>query len=103
MSSGLFRDVGFIRAHPCGRPVHSGSLSSFRRTLVVVVFIRVRWVRWRAPWGLSGSFGFVRFIRARPWGHSVDSGVPSESLGSFGFVRLIKEVCRVHSGATLGS
>ena len=44
--------VGFVRAHPGGRPVHLGSLGSFEHVVGVVRFIRVRC-----------ALGVVRFIR----------------------------------------
>ena len=67
--------VQFIRARPCGQ---SGPLGLFGQALGIVAFIRVRWVhssalggfirvRWvysRAPWELSCSFGFVRYVWA---------------------------------------
>ena len=90
-SSGSF----MLIAYPGGRRVHSGSLGSFVRALVVGGFIRVRCVRSGAPWVSSSSFGFIRGL---PGGRRVHSG----SLGSFrrglGVVGFIN-VRWVHSGA----
>ena len=51
--------VGFIRARPRCRLVHSGTRS---------LFIGVRWVHTGVPWGSSGSFALVEFIRERSVG-----------------------------------
>ena len=52
--SGSFGFVGFVRARLCGRWAHLGSLGSFGRALVVVVFIRAqpvcRWVHSCTSW-----------------------------------------------------
>ena len=63
------RALEVIRARPGGRRGHSGSLVSFVGALDIVLF---RWVHSGAPWGSSGSFGFVgallrgpSFIRVR--------------------------------------
>ena len=57
------------------------------------------------PFGSSGLFRFIGFIRARPMGLSVLSGAHLVSTGSFGFVEFIHVRtggCRVHWGS-LGS
>ena len=43
-SSGSFVSLGFSKACPGGRRVHSGSLDIFVRAMGVVGFILVRWV-----------------------------------------------------------
>ena len=94
MLSRSFGFVGFIRALPCGRRVHSGTLGSFERALVslvtlactlaslgsferahgVVGCILVRCVNSGPHLGLSGSFALVEFILPRPFGGRVHSG-----------------------------
>ena len=110
--------ISLIRAHPERRRVNSdsfvralGSWGSFGDALLVVGFIRVRWVHsgpysgltvsfrlvqlyLGAPCGSSGSFSFFGFIYARFGGrrvHSrrVRSGAPLVLLESFGFIRSI--------------
>ena len=80
----------------------SGSLVSLGRSLQAVRVIRIRWVRSGAPWGSTGIFGVVGFIRVRPGGSRVHAG----SLCSFGralevvgFIRFLG----VHSGAACGA
>ena len=68
--------VGFTRC----RRVHSGSLGSRVCALLVVDFIRGRWVRGLASWGSWGSLGVVGFMWVRPGGR----GDHSVSLGSRG-------------------
>ena len=110
--------VGFIRARPVCRWVHSGarpcsqlgSLGSFWRALWVVEFIPVHWFHSAVSMGSLGSFGLVGFIRPSPCGrwvhlclfghalvvvglirarHWVHSGVPWQWSGSFEFVWFI--------------
>ena len=132
MSSGSLVFVGFIRASPGGRRVHSGSLGSFgwSGSFGFVGFIRsrpvgflracprgrlvisVRWVHpsavWGclvhsgAPWGSSGSTAFVWFIRV---GRRIHSGVPRWSSGSFRLVGLVRALpgCRRVLSCSLGS
>ena len=91
-SSGSFGVVG-VRTGCHG--VHS-ALNSFGCTLGVIGFIRGRWVHSGVPWGSSGSFRIVRFIRVHPAvfrvysGRYVHSGAPWGSSGSFGVVRFIR-------------
>ena len=118
-SSGLFGCVGFVRKRPWGRRYNWHSLGSLGYALCVDRYIRVRLVHSGAPRvssgsfgcallvisliqfppaprGLSGSFGFVAFMRARPGGrrvHSCLSGSFAHSLGescSFVFVGFIR-------------
>ena len=97
-SSVSFRFFGFIQAHPVGRWVHSSSLHSGGRTLVVV---RFSWVYLGAPRVLTGSFGFVGFIRAFPvvvgcirvrcvhlGAHWWSLGTFWRALGVVGFIRI---------------
>ena len=60
---------------------------------MVVGFIRGRWVYSGAPWGSSGSFGIVGFIRVFPGGRCVHS----RSLGSFRCALAVPGGHRVHS------
>ena len=83
--------VVLIWAHPGGRWGHS---VSFMCTMGV---IQVCWVHSVPLCGSSGSFRFVRFIRALPWCGPLHSG----SLGSFwralgvdGFILARPGVCR---------
>ena len=66
--------LGFIRARRGGGRVHSGRLDSFWRAMGVVGFIWVRWVHSGTPWGSSGYFGFIEYIRERLWGRRVHCG-----------------------------
>ena len=59
-------------------------------------FIGGNWVHSCGPWRLSDSFGFVGFMRVRPWRRCVHSGVP---WVSFGVVRMRPGCCRIHSEA----
>ena len=91
-----------------GRRVYPGSLGSLGCTLMVVGFIRGRWVPWDVPWCSLGLSGVARFTGVRsvgcrvypvscfhwgaPWGSSGSSGVA-------GFIGLRPEVVgfiRVH-------
>ena len=86
--------VGFIRAGPGGRRVHSGSLGSFGPALAVLGVIMVRqarpWrgrVHWERPVGrrvhlsfFEHAFGVVGSLRSLPG----DRGVHSGWLGTFG-------------------
>ena len=70
-------------------------MGSFGRVLVVIGFIRVRWVRSGTPLGL---FRFYGFIRDRPGGRRVNLG----SLCSFGRALEVNWFIRfrwIHSGA----
>ena len=92
-SSGSFGFVGFILVRHGGGWVHSGSLGSFSRALVVVRFIRVRCIYSGARCGSSCSFRFVAFSLAHG---RVNSSSFWHILGVVGFIRL---TC-VHSGVT---
>ena len=63
-----------MRARQLGRRVHSCSLGSLGRMLVVVVFFGLRCVNSGAPWGSSSSFVFVEFIMERSGDGRVNSG-----------------------------
>ena len=97
VSLGTFGVVGFTRVCHGGRSVHPWSLGSLGSALMVVLFIRVRWVHSGSPWGSLGSSGFPRvhlgrrcvgFIRGR----LVHTGSCWGSLGSSGVVAFIR-VC----------
>ena len=96
MSLGSFGVVEFIRVHPGGRWVHSGSLGSFGCSLVVVVFILGRRDRLVSLGSFCvvgfvwGSFRVVGFVRVHPggrWVHSGSFGSFKFALGVGGFVR----------------
>ena len=95
--------VDFILAHPDGHRAHSGSLGSFRRTLVVIVFIQVRSVHFSAPWRTSGSFAIVLAHTGARRVHLHCLGAFGPTLGVVGFIR-VRWVysCsrRVHLGAS---
>ena len=87
------RFVGFIRSGPEFRRIGSiltrmrlqGWLGYLRRAMYVIGFIRVHVA---APWGSSGSFGF---IQARPVCRRVHSGSLGSLwrvLGVVGFIQL---------------
>ena len=74
MSSGSCNFVGFILVLPGRGRIHSALLGSFGCALVVVGFIRVRWVNSCAG-GSSGSFGIVWFILERPGSRTIQGVV----------------------------
>ena len=101
---------------PRGRRVRWGSLGSLGWALVVIGFVRGRWVHCAAPfgvvcfvlgnwvrWGESlGSFGDARFFGVRPGCRGVRSG----SMGSLGCALLVAFFFQgrwVHWVAHLGS
>ena len=58
--------TGFSSLH-ADRWIHPRSLGSLRCTMVVVGFIRGRWVHSGAPWWSLGSSGVVGFTLVRSW------------------------------------
>ena len=115
--------VGFTRARPSRRWVHSESLRSFGPALGVVVLVRVPWVHSLVPLRSSGSFGFIWARRGNRSVHSyalrvvvcfigvcwIHSGSPWWSSSLFRFVRSFERalgvvwVRYVYSSASWGS
>ena len=84
------RVLGFTRVCPRGCWRHPVWLGSLAHALGVVVFIRGRWVLWRAPWWLLGISLIVRFTRAHPggcWLHPVLLSSLARALEVVGFIR----------------
>ena len=106
-SLGSLRFVGFIQARQGGRSV--APWRSYNRALVVVGFIGVRVMAGLAPLGSSDSFWLVVFMWACLRCLWVHSGQPLWLTGSFGFVGFIRArpgVVRFilfHYGAPYGS
>ena len=91
-SDSLGRTLGVVGFFGVGR-VGSGVLG-------VVELIRILWVCSVVPWGSSGSFGFVRFVRVCPSGRRFHSGLLNLFRYALGVVRVIWALpagCRVHS------
>ena len=97
---GIAGSFGFIREHNGHSRVHSCSLRSFNRALLVVRFIHSGARRPHFNSGARrGSFVFFVFIRVHPRGRRVH-------LGSFGYALLVVEfipVRWVHSCASFES
>ena len=77
----------FIGVRPNGRRILRGSLG---RALVVVWFIRSRWIHFGVPLGSLGSSGVAGLIGARPGDRRVrpgSLGSLGHTLGVVGFVR----------------
>ena len=81
------RSLRFIGVRPGGGRVRLGSLRSLGCALVVVGFVRGRWIHWVSPWCMSGSLGVPWFIGVRPGGRRVRSGTLGYALGDIEFVR----------------
>ena len=83
-------------ASPLGMGLSVSSLGEFWHVLGVVGFIQVRRVDLASPLVLSGPFGFVGLIRARPGGHLGSLGLFGRALGVVVFIRARPE-CRLGS------
>ena len=100
--------TGFMGVRPWGRLVHQGLLGSLGCVLKVVVFIwcapwvngfiRVRYVYWGAPLGLSGLSGIAGFIGVCTGGRRFHQG----SLRSLGYALGVVGFILGHWGAPWG-